>query len=148
MPRHHFTKYFYCWLPRRNQKDFDMLLDFIREARLDRVGAFAYSPVEGARANELANHVPEEIQQERRERFMQMQAEISADKLKEKIGKTITVLIDAVEDDVVVARSAADAPEIDGLVYIEQAEGLTVGDFVEVRVTRSDEYDLWAQLID
>lgn len=138
---------FIVGFPGETESDFDMLLEFIREARLDRVGAFAYSPVEGARANELANHVPEEIQQERLEKFMRVQAEISADKLKEKIGKTITVLIDNVEDGVVVARSAADAPEIDGLVYIENAEGLSVGEFVEVRVTRNDEYDLWGSFL-
>ena len=139
---------FIVGFPGENEKDFDMLLDFINEARLDRVGAFAYSPVEGARANELGNHVPAEIQQERLERFMQVQAEISAEKLKEKIGKTVTVLVDNVEDGVVIARSAADAPEIDGLVYIEDAEGLSIGEFVDIKVIRSDEYDLWAQLID
>ncbi|MCK4951776.1 MAG: radical SAM protein, partial [Gammaproteobacteria bacterium] len=138
---------FIVGFPGETESDFNMLLDFIREARLDRVGAFAYSPVEGAKANDLANHVSEEIQQQRLEQFMQTQAEISKEKLAEKVGRFIKVLVDQVDDQGAIARSAADAPEIDGLVYIEDAEGLNVGDFAEVRVTRSDEYDLWGQLI-
>ena len=138
---------FIVGFPGETETDFNMLLDFIREARLDRVGAFAYSPVAGAKANELSSHVPEEIQQQRLEQFMQTQAEISKEKLAEKVGRFIKVLVDQVDDQGAIARSAADAPEIDGLVYIEDAEGLNVGDFAEVRVTRSDEYDLWGQLI-
>ncbi len=138
---------FIVGFPGETESDFNMLLDFIREARLDRVRAFAYSQVEGAKANELSSHVPEEIQQQRLEQFMQTQAEISKEKLAEKVGRFIKVLVDQVDDQGAIARSAADAPEIDGLVYIEDAEGLNVGDFAEVRVTRSDEYDLWGQLI-
>ncbi len=139
---------FIVGFPGETETDFNMLLDFIREARLDRVGAFAYSPVEGAKANELANHIPEEVQQQRLEQFMQIQAEISKQKLAEKVGSSIKVLIDQIDDQGVIARSTADAPEIDGLVYIEDAEGLSVGDFVEVKITESDEYDLWGQSID
>ena len=139
---------FIVGFPGETETDFNMLLDFIREARLDRVGAFAYSPVEGAKANELANHIPEEVQQQRLDQFMQTQAEISKQKLAEKVGSSIKVLIDQIDDQGVIARSTADAPEIDGLVYIEDAEGLSVGDFVEVKITESDEYDLWGQSID
>lgn len=139
---------FIVGFPGETEADFNMLLDFIREAKLDRVGAFAYSPVEGAKANELANHIPEEIQQQRLEQFMQTQAQISKQKLVEKVGSSIKVLVDQIDDDGVIARSTADAPEIDGLVYIEDAEGLSVGDFVEVKITESDEYDLWGKKVE
>lgn len=138
---------FIVGFPGETESDFTMLLDFIREARLDRVGAFAYSPVEGAKANELDNHVPEEVQQQRLEQFMQTQAEISKEKLAEKVDRSIKVLIDQIDDQGIIARSAADAPEIDGLVYVEETEGLNVGDFVEVKITKSDEYDLWGKPI-
>jgi ribosomal protein S12 methylthiotransferase len=109
------------------------------------VGCFPYSPVEGAAANLLAGHVPEELKRERQERFMARAAAISAKRLAAKIGRTLRVLVDAIEGGVAIARSAADAPEIDGVVRIEPARGLVVGDWAEVRVTGSDAYDLEAR---
>jgi len=138
---------FIVGFPGETEEEFEELLDFIEEAQLDRVGAFAYSPVEGAAANELPDHVPPEVQQERLARLMIMQEEISAERLKRKIGKTITVLVDEVDEEGAIARSSADAPEIDGLVYIENGSQLRVGDLVEVRVTDSDEHDLWAETV-
>jgi len=137
---------FVVGFPSETEAEFEELLEFLQEAQLDRVGAFAYSPVEGAKANQLPDHVPEEVQQDRLERFMTLQAEISANKLKNKIGKTLTVLIDGfTEEGEVIARSEADAPEIDGEVIINQGdvEGLAVGDFIEVRITDADEHDLY-----
>jgi ribosomal protein S12 methylthiotransferase len=138
---------FIVGFPGETEEEFEELLDFIEEAQLDRVGAFAYSPVEGAAANELPDHIPPEVQQERLARLMMMQEEISAERLKRKIGKTITVLVDEVDEEGAIARSSADAPEIDGLVYIDNGQRLSVGDMVEVRVTDSDEHDLWAELV-
>lgn len=137
---------FIVGFPGETQAEFEELLDFLKEAQLDRVGAFAYSPVEGAAANELPDHVPPEVQQERLERLMLLQEEISTERLKRKIGKTITVLVDEVDEDGAIARSSADAPEIDGQVYIEDGQELEVGDLVEVTVIDSDEHDLWAEL--
>ncbi len=137
---------FIVGFPGETEEEFEELLDFIEEAQLDRVGAFAYSPVEGAKANELPGHIPPEVQQERLARLMLLQEEISEERLKRKIGKTITVLVDEVDEEGAIARSSADAPEIDGLVYIENGLQLNVGDFVEVKVTDSDEHDLWAEI--
>ncbi len=137
---------FIVGFPGETEEDFQELLDFIQEAQLDRVGCFIYSPVDGAVANDLAAPVPEEIKEERLERFMEIQAEISASKLAKKIGKIITVLTDHVEEGITIARSKADAPEIDGQVYIE-GEMLESGQFVEVKITHSDEHDLWAKLV-
>ena len=137
---------FIVGFPGETEEEFEELLDFIEEAQLDRVGAFAYSPVEGAVANELPGHIPPEVQQERLARLMLLQEEISAERLERKIGKTITVLVDEVDEEGAIARSSADAPEIDGLVYIENGQQLSVGDFAEVTVTDSDEHDLWAEL--
>jgi len=137
---------FIVGFPGETEEEFEELLDFIEEAQLDRVGAFAYSPVEGAKANELPGHIPPEVQQERLARLMMLQEEISAERLKRKVGKTITVLVDEVDDEGAIARSSADAPEIDGLVYIENGQELNVGDLVVVKVTDSDEHDLWADL--
>ena len=123
-----------------------MLLDFIEQAELDRVGCFTYSPVEGARANELADPVPEEVKQERYERFMALQQQISTRRLAQKVGKTIKVLIDEVDEEGAIGRSSADAPEIDGMVYLNGETSLKPGDMVTVTVTHSDEYDLWAEL--
>ncbi len=136
---------FIVGFPGETGKDFEELLDFLRAAQLDRVGAFAYSPVEGAAANVLPDAVPEEVKQERLARFMEAQAEISADKLQRKVGQTLTVLVDAVENGTAVGRSSADAPEIDGVVYIEGAKNLKSGDFCQVHVTRASEHDLWAK---
>ena len=134
---------FIVGFPGETDADFEMLLDFIREAQLDRVGCFQYSPVKGARANDLPDHVADELKQERWDRFMALQQEISAAKLQTKIGRTIEILIDEVDEDGAVGRSSADAPEIDGKVFLEGVTGLHPGDFVEAQVTGADEYDLW-----
>ena len=135
---------FIVGFPGETEDDFDVLLDFIREAQLDRVGCFQYSPVKGARANDLPNPVTDELKQERWERFMALQQEISAAKLQTKIGKTIEILIDEVDADGAIGRSSADAPDIDGRVFLEGAIELSPGDFVEAEVTAADDYDLWA----
>ena len=137
---------FIVGFPGETEAEFEELLDFLKEAQLDRVGAFAYSPVEGAAANELPDPVPPEVQQERLERLMLLQEQISEERLKRRIGQTITVLVDEVDEEGAVARSSADAPEIDGLVYIEDGQQLKVGDIVDVKVNDSDAHDLWAQL--
>jgi ribosomal protein S12 methylthiotransferase len=134
---------FIVGFPGETEADFEVLLDFIREAQLDRVGCFQYSPVKGARANALPDHVPEDIKQERWDRFMSLQQQISASKLQAKIGRTIEILIDEVDAEGAIGRSSADAPEIDGRVYLEGATDLKPGDFVEAQVTHADEYDLW-----
>jgi ribosomal protein S12 methylthiotransferase len=137
---------FIVGFPGETDEDFETLLDFLQEAELDRVGAFTYSAVEGAPANALEGAVPEDVKEERLERFMEVQAEISAAKLSRMIGKTLTVLVDDAEDGQSLARSYRDAPEIDGQVVIEGVE-LPVGEFVKVRVTHADEHDLWAEVI-
>ena len=136
---------FIVGFPGETEADFDELLDFLDAAQLDRVGAFAYSPVDGAAANALPDHVDEDIQQDRLARFMDVQADISAAKLKARIGKEMTVLVDETGGGRVVARGYADAPEIDGVVHIAQGAGLAPGDVVKVRITRSDDYDLWGK---
>jgi ribosomal protein S12 methylthiotransferase len=135
---------FIVGFPGETEADFEVLLDFLREARLDRVGCFQYSPVKGARANDLPDQVPEAVKQERWERFMALQQEISAARLQEKVGRTIEILIDEVDSEGATGRSSADAPEIDGRVYLEGVTGLNPGDFVEAEVTAADDYDLWA----
>jgi ribosomal protein S12 methylthiotransferase len=135
---------FIVGFPGETEEDFDILLDFLREAQLDRVGCFQYSPVKGAKANELPDHVPEAVKQERWERFMALQQQISSAKLQHKIGRTIEILIDEVDAQGAIGRSSADAPEIDGKVYLEGISGLKPGDFVEAEVTGADDYDLWA----
>ena len=140
---------FIVGFPGETEQDFQELLDFIDDAQLDRVGCFTYSEVEGAVSNELPNHVDEEVKQDRLERFMNRQAAISADKLKQKVGTTLTVLVDDIDEDgTVVARSYADAPEIDGLVIVEPNKQARVGEFLEVTVINSDEHDLFAKVID
>ena len=137
---------FIVGFPGETEAEFEELLGFLEEAQLDRVGAFAYSPVQGAAANELPDHIPPEVQQERLARLMLLQEEISEERLRRKVGKTLTVLVDEVGEEGAVARSSADAPEIDGLVYIEDGQRLKAGDFVEVKITGSDTHDLWARL--
>lgn len=137
---------FIVGFPGETEDDFQMLLDFIQEAQLDRVGCFTYSAVDGAVANDLATPVADEVKEERLERFMEIQAEISANKLAKKIGTSMVVLTDHVEEGLTIARSQADAPEIDGQVYIE-GEMLEPGQFVEVKITHSDEHDLWGVLL-
>jgi len=136
---------FIVGFPGETVEDFAELLDFLEAAQLDRVGCFAYSPVRGAAANRLPDPVPEEVKEERRERFMAVQARISAARLARRVGTDMTVLVDEVGDDAVVARGPGDAPEIDGVVVLEGRWDLAPGDFVDVRVTGSDEHDLYAE---
>lgn len=138
---------FIVGFPGETDDDFEQLLDWLEEAQLDRVGCFTYSPVDGARANALPDHVDPEIAEERLERFMNVQARISEERLAKKVGKDIEILIDEVTDEGAVGRSSADAPEIDGLVFINGATSLTPGQRVKGRVTDSDEHDLWAELL-
>lgn len=135
---------FIVGFPGETEAEFEELLDFLDHAQLDRVGCFAYSPVEGASANTLPDPVPEEVKEERRQRFMAKQEEISARKLQNKIGKTLTVLIDEIDAEGAIARSYADAPEIDGVVYFEPTAQMKVGDLVSVKVIKADEHDLAA----
>lgn len=138
---------FIAGFPGETEAEFAELLAFLEEAELDRVGCFAYSPVEGAAANDLPDPVPDEVRQERRERFMQTQEKISTRRLARKVGKEITVLVDEVDGNRAKARSAADAPEIDGIVYVDNARWLKAGQFAQVRVTRADEHDLFAEAL-
>jgi ribosomal protein S12 methylthiotransferase len=137
---------FIVGFPGETDEEFEDLLDFLDAAELDRVGAFAYSPVDGAAANALPDPVPEEVKQERLARFMELQQEISAGKLQRKVGTTQRVLVDAIDGELAIARSMADAPEIDGLVQVQDgsAMGLKPGDFVDVRIMGADEHDLYA----
>ena len=136
---------FIVGFPGETEEDFQMLLDFLKEAQLDRVGCFKFSPVEGAPATEMADQVPEDVKEERFHRFMQLQQEISAERLKQKIGQTLDVIVDEIDDEGIISRTKADAPEVDGLVYIENLSGspVKVGEFIKVTITHSDEYDLW-----
>jgi len=140
---------FIAGFPGETEAEFEYLLDFLKEAQIDRLGCFAYSPVEGATANELANPVPEEVREERRARVMLLQEEISAKRLQAKVGKTLRVLIDEVGPREAIGRSAADAPEIDGVVHIKRPlvpgkTKLAVGQFADVIITKADAHDLWA----
>lgn len=136
---------FIVGFPGETEEDFQILLDFLKEAQLDRVGCFKFSPVEGAPATEMADQVPEDVKEERFHRFMQLQQEISAERLKQKIGQTLDVIVDEIDDEGIIGRTKADAPEVDGLVYIENLSGtpVKVGEFIKVTITHSDEYDLW-----
>ncbi|HJW56095.1 MAG TPA: 30S ribosomal protein S12 methylthiotransferase RimO [Burkholderiaceae bacterium] len=140
---------FIAGFPGETEQEFEYLLDFLKEAEIDRLGCFAYSPVEGAAANALPDPVPEEVREERRGRVMELQEGISKKRLQSKVGKTIRVLIDTVDRNGGVGRSAADAPEIDGVVYVkppyEPHRKLAVGEFYEVEVTAADAHDLWAR---
>jgi ribosomal protein S12 methylthiotransferase len=135
---------FIVGFPGETEAEFEELLAFLGEARLDRVGCFAYSPVEGAKANALPGAVPEEVKQERLARFMAAQAGVSRERLAEKLGREIDVLVDDVEGRIAFARSSADAPEIDGIVRVKGARGARAGEFLRVRVTASDDHDLEA----
>ncbi|WP_448098079.1 30S ribosomal protein S12 methylthiotransferase RimO [Luteibacter yeojuensis] len=137
---------FIVGFPGETNEEFQELLDFLREAELDRVGAFAYSPVDGAKANELPGQIDEELKEDRLEQFMAVQAEISAAKLQRKVGKTIKVLIDEIDTDGAWGRSSADAPEIDGAVRIDDGQLLKPGQFVDVVVEEADAHDLYGRL--
>ena len=138
---------FITGFPSETEAEFEELLEFIEEARLDRVGCFPYSPVEGAVANGLPGAVPDAVREERRRRLMDVQEDISAELLAAKIGREITVLVDEVDDEGAIARSSADAPEIDGLVFIDQYFDTEPGDFLQVRVVDADEHDLYAEIV-
>jgi ribosomal protein S12 methylthiotransferase len=137
---------FIVGFPGETEREFEQLLAFLEEAQLDRVGCFAYSPVEGAAANELPDPVPEQLKQERRARLMELQSAISSARLRAKLGRRLKVLVDQVDRGGAVARSGADAPEIDGVVRVRDAVKLRPGDFAEVVVERAGEHDLVARL--
>jgi ribosomal protein S12 methylthiotransferase len=135
---------FITGFPGETEEDFDQLIQFLEDARLDRVGAFAYSPVEGATANEIPGLPPENVREDRRRWLMQVQEDISADKLAERIDSIIEVLVDEVDEEGTIARSKADAPEIDGLVYVDGFFAAEPGDFIKVKVVDADHHDLYA----
>lgn len=141
---------FIAGFPGETEAEFEFLLDFIREAELDRVGCFAYSPVEGATANALEGALPDEVREARRERFMEVAEQISARRLQRKVGKSLRVLVDEVNQDGGIGRSSADAPEIDGVVYIappaKAFKRYKVGDMVSVKITGADGHDLWGEV--
>ncbi|MBT8142010.1 MAG: 30S ribosomal protein S12 methylthiotransferase RimO [Gammaproteobacteria bacterium] len=137
---------FIVGFPGETDEEFEELLAFLKQAQLDRVGCFQYSPVEGARANALENHVPDAIKEARWHKFMQTQQAISSAKLQNKIGSTQRVLVDEILEDVIIARSEADAPEIDGLVKIDPHPEVKVGEFYEVLIDDADEYDLFGKI--
>jgi len=139
---------FIVGFPGETDADFEELLQFLQIAQLDRVGCFQYSPVDGAAANDLDNHVPEELKQERWKRFMETQQEISTQKLQAKIGQKLEVLVDEANAEGIVARSVADAPEIDGNVFLEPDPEVQAGDFIQVKIHDADEYDLYGALAD
>ncbi|KTD61359.1 30S ribosomal protein S12 methylthiotransferase RimO [Legionella spiritensis] len=136
---------FIVGFPGETEEEFSELLDFLQAAQLDRVGCFQYSPVNGAKANDLPNPIPEAIKEERFHRFMEVQAEISRQKLQAKVGTHQTVLVDSITEEHIIARSYSDAPEIDGLVYLPPDESVRTGDFIDIAVTGSDHYDLYGE---
>ncbi|MEY4767941.1 MAG: hypothetical protein RL637_580 [Pseudomonadota bacterium] len=138
---------FIVGFPGETDAEFEQLLTFLTHAQLDRVGCFKYSPIQGAAANQLPDPIPEAIKQQRWERLMQHQAEISAARLQCRVGRIETVLIDEVVEEGAVARSIADAPDIDGQVFIDDATHLEVGEWVQVEIEEADEHDLWAHLV-
>ncbi|MAZ71163.1 MAG: 30S ribosomal protein S12 methylthiotransferase RimO [Porticoccus sp.] len=139
---------FIVGFPGETEQQFAYLLDWLKEAQLDRVGCFKYEAVDGAPANALPGAVPEEVKQERWERFMETQQAISAERLQRKVGRTIEVLIDEVDAEGAIGRSSADAPEIDGNVFLNGEQTLQPGDLINVTIEESDEYDLWGELAD
>ena len=136
---------FIVGFPGETEEDFQLLLDFLQEAQLDRVGCFKFSPVEGAVATDMPDQVPEDIKEQRFHRFMQVQQAISAQRLQQKIGKTLAVVVDEIDEQGIVGRSMADAPEIDGVVYVDNLSqsAVKIGDIIQVTITQADEYDLW-----
>ena len=141
---------FITGFPGETEAEFECLLNFLREAQIDRLGCFAYSPVEGAQANDLPGALPDGIREERRTRLMQLQESISHERLQAKIGKTVRVLVDETVRGGAVGRSFADAPEIDGVVYVRKPKGmrrkLLPGEFVDVLVQDADAHDLWGEM--
>jgi len=135
---------FIAGFPGETDDDFNHLLDFLVEADLDRVGCFAYSPVEGATANQIAQQIPEDVKEDRLSRFIALQAEISTIKLRKKVGQTMQVMVDEVDEEGVIARSKADAPEIDGLVFVDSQTQYAPGTLIDVKITDSSEHDLYA----
>lgn len=138
---------FIVGFPGETEEDFQFLLEWLEEAQLDRVGCFKYSPVEGAKANELGNEVPEDVKEDRYIRFMEKQQAISTNKLKARVGTEMQVLIDEVDEEGAIGRCYADAPEIDGMVYMNGEQNVVAGDLVTVKIEASDEYDLWGNLV-
>ena len=136
---------FIVGFPGETEAEFDELLDFMQEAQLDRVGCFKYSAVDGATANELANPVPEAVKEERWHRFMALQQDISAQRLSQKVGQSVEILIDEITPDGAVGRTKGDAPEIDGVVFVDDSSGLRAGDVIKREVTKADNYDLWTR---
>ncbi len=136
---------FITGFPGETEDDFQRLLDFLSEAQLDRVGCFTYSAVEGAGANALPNPVPEEVKEERKARLMELQAGISTERLARKVGQTLTVLVDELVEGGAIARSSADAPDIDGIVFVQSKKTIQPGEFLTVKITDSDEHDLVAK---
>ena len=136
---------FIVGFPGETEEDFQLLLDFLQEAQLDRVGCFKFSPVEGAVATDMPDQVLEDIKEQRFHRFMQVQQAISAQRLQQKIGKTLAVIVDEIDEQGIVGRSMADAPEIDGVVYVDNLSqsAVKIGDIIQVTITQADEYDLW-----
>lgn len=136
---------FIVGFPGETEEDFQLLLDFLEEAQLDRVGCFKFSPVEGAAATDMMGQVPEDVKEERFHRFMQVQQRISTQRLAQKVGKMLSVIVDEIDEEGIIGRSMADAPEIDGVVYVDNLSGqdVKVGQVIPVTITNSDEYDLW-----
>jgi ribosomal protein S12 methylthiotransferase len=139
---------FIVGFPGETEAQFSELLDFLESAQLDRVGAFAYSPVEGAAANALPDHVPDDVQQDRLERFMAVQEHISEQKLARRIGNVEDIIIDGRDEEGLVGRSRSDAPEIDGVVFIDGNADCQAGDIVRAKITGSNAHDLWAEIVD
>ena len=134
---------FIVGFPGETEEEFQELLDFLEEAQLDRVGCFKYSPVEGATANALPDHVSDEVMEERLQRFMAVQAKISSDKLQARIGQEYLILVDEVNDLGIVGRSYMDAPEVDGKVYLSDDFDAKPGDQIWVQIIHADEHDVW-----
>jgi ribosomal protein S12 methylthiotransferase len=137
---------FIVGFPGETDQDFELLLDWLKEAKIARAGCFKYEPVDGAKANDLPGAIPEEVKEERWHAFMAAQKEVSARLLAEKVGRTISVIIDETDAEGAIGRSQWDAPEIDGNVFLNGATTLTAGDIVSTKVFASDEYDLWGEL--
>ncbi len=139
---------FVVGFPGETEEDFEYLLDWLEEAQLDRVGCFKYENVEGADANDLPDHVDEDVKEERWNRLMEFQRQISEEKMQAKVGKTFEVLIDEVDEEGAIGRTKGDAPEIDGEVYLNGETDLKPGDIVSVKIEHAEDYDMWGSLVD